>query len=200
MSKRRKLPVQFSAGFFLLAAWFGAANGWQMLGMVLGSALLHEAGHWGALYLLGGRVNAVRIGVLGAVMEMDSDRLSYAQELLVVLAGPGMNLLCAGLGLWIGDRKWLTAIGGHLTLGAFNLLPIRPLDGGRALYLLTCWISGPMVGERLCRLFGTITGAVLAGFLCVCMWCSRGSLWLLPAAAAAIGITLREGFGKTAFL
>ncbi|MEI3361131.1 MAG: hypothetical protein V8R75_00350 [Oscillospiraceae bacterium] len=27
------------------------------------------------------------------------------------------------------------AAGAHLVLGAFNLLPVRPLDGGRALYL-----------------------------------------------------------------
>ena len=200
MSKRRKLPVQISSGFCLLAAWFGAANGWKTLGMVLGAALLHEMGHLIALRLLGGRVSAVRIGALGAVMEMDSGKLSYTRELLVVLAGPGMNLLCAGLGLWLGNGKWLTAIGAHLTLGAFNLLPVRPLDGGRALHLLACWLSGPVAGERICRVFGTVTGAALAGFLCVCMWCSGGSLWLLPAAAAAAGLSLRERCGKTTFL
>ena len=65
---------------------------------------------------------------------------------LVALAGPGVNLLLAGaaaLGLaWLGRlgdgdtflmRLAATTIQVNCVLAVFNLLPIPPLDGGRAL-------------------------------------------------------------------
>lgn len=55
-----------------------------------------------------------------------------------MLAGPAVNLLCA---LVLGGAHAWVAAGAHLSLCLFNLLPVRPLDGGRALYL-----AGRMAG------------------------------------------------------
>ena len=158
--------------------------------MVLAAAALHEGGHLAALYLLGGRAEGLRVTVFGAALETDAARLSYPAELAVVLAGPAVNLLCglvlSALGAW-------TAAGAHLSLCAFNLLPVRPLDGGRALQLLVSWLAGPAAGEAAARGCGRAAALVLGlGAVVADGPAPGGSLWLLPAAAGLLGTAVRE--------
>ena len=184
--------VRVSPGFCLLTGWFAAANGWRPLAAVLGAAAVHELGHWAALGLLGARVRALRVGVLGAVMIPDG-RLSYGGELLAVLAGPAANLLSA-LALTALGPGTEAAVGAHLVLGAFNLLPARPLDGGRALELAVSWRWGPAAGERAARWTGAITALLLAAALGTVLCRTGGSLWLLPPLAGFLAAAGRELF------
>lgn len=186
--------IRISAGFCLLAGWFAAVNGWRPLAAVLGAAVLHEAGHWIVLRLLGAEVLGLRVGLLGAVLETGGG-LSYGGELAAVLAGPAANLLGA-LALGTLGPAWIPAVGAQLVLGAFNLLPVRPLDGGRALYLAAAWLAGPEAGERAARWTGALTALVLAVCLGELMRRTGGSLWLLPALAGLLGAAFREFFGK----
>lgn len=176
--------VRVSGGFLLLVAWFALANGWKPLATVLGAAAVHELGHWAVLRGLGGRVTGFRLSVLGAVLETDSGRLSYGGELAAVLAGPAANLLWALALTALGGRP--AAVGANLVLCAFNLLPIRPLDGGRAAYLLASWLAGPDAGEQAARCLGAVTALALSAGLGYVIWRSGGSLWLLPALAAGV--------------
>ena len=164
-----------------------------MLGLVLSAAAVHEVGHWLALRFFRADILGVQVGILGAVMEIDAGRLSYGKELAAVLAGPGSNLLCACLlaGLTEGREA---AIGAQLVLGAFNLLPIRPLDGGCALYLLITWILGPDWGERIVRCVGMLTATGVVMVLGYLMWRTGGSLWLLPAAGGILLAAWKECF------
>ena len=180
--------VFVSGGFVLLTAWFALVNGWQLLAVILSAALLHELGHLLALGLLGGRVRALRISVFGAELVTSAGCLSYPGELAATLAGPAVNLLCgfvlAPLGAW-------TAAGAHLALGIFNLLPVRPLDGGRALCLLASWLLGPERGEAAARWGGALTALPLG---CAGLWLTGrtgGSLWLLPASWGLLAAGLR---------
>ena len=183
------LEIRISPGFCLLTGWFAAVNGWRLLAAVLGAAAIHEGGHWLALRLLGAKILGLRIGVLGAVLETDSRGLSYGGELIAVLAGPGANL-AAALVLTALDREMLA--GAHLVLGAFNLLPVRPLDGGRALYLAVSWALGPAAGERVTRWAGFTAALALAVCLGWVMERTGGSLWLLPALAGLLAAAGRE--------
>ena len=187
--------LHISGGFWLLAAWFALANGVELLAVILSAALLHELGHLLVLRLLGARILALRIGVFGAVLAADTARLSYPGEITAVLAGPAVNLLC-GL-LLAGAHAWVAA-GAHLSLCLFNLLPVRPLDGGRALYLLIAALAGPAAGERWARWAGAVTAlslGALAGWRVVR---TGGSLWLLPAAAGLLLTAVREISGRSA--
>ncbi len=197
MSRLRESGVQVSGGFWVLTAWFTAVNGWRLTAVLLGMAIVHEAGHWLVLKAAGGRAAGLRIGILGAVMEVDSSGLSYGKELLVVLAGPAANLLTAAV---CAAAEAETAAGAGLILGCFNLLPIRPLDGGRALELGVSWALGPAAGETAARWAGTAAASVLAGGLAMVMLQSGGSLWLLPMALSALAAVKREGFRKKVFL
>lgn len=131
-----------SGGFFLLVGWFALCCGWQMALTVLGAAAWHEFGHLLALRLCGGEARRLRVGMLGAVIEVRG-AMGYGQELASALAGPLANLLAAAI---LGRMRCTTAAGANGVLCAFNLLPVRPLDGGRALYLLLAWLAGSRNG------------------------------------------------------
>ena len=112
-------------------------------------------------------------------------RLSYPGEIAAVLAGPAVNLLCA---LVLGGAHAWVAAGAHLSLCLFNLLPVRPLDGGRALYLAAAWLAGPSAAERIACWAGGTTALALGGLV----------LWLLPAAFGLLAAALRELHGRKA--
>lgn len=176
----------------MLLGWFALANGWRLLVVVLGAAALHEAGHALVLRILGIPIAQIRLGICGAEMTYDGRLLSYGGELLAVLAGPGVNFLC---GAALSAAGLPAAAGAHWLLGGFNLLPVRPLDGGRAMHLVLCWLLGPSLGERLTCGIGGMTALLLAGILAAVMYASGGSLWLLPPMGGMLISAFREAQG-----
>lgn len=175
-----------------MSAWFGLVNGWRVLAIVFLAAAAHEAGHCLALFLTGAGWHRLRLGILGAVLEVEWGALSYGKELFCVLAGPGANLLCAAA----VRGRWEVLAGANIVLCLFNLLPLRPLDGGRALYLAVCALAGPGAGETAIRLASALSALMLGTALIWIVGQTGGSLWLLPAAAAAYTLSLREWLGK----
>lgn len=199
MSRCPDGPVHISGGFLLLTAWFALESGLKPLVLILLAALLHEWGHFAVLRLCGAPVRGVRLGALGAVMKSERSGLSYGAELLALLAGPLTNLLCAAV-LTIPARtfpEFYAAAGTHLTLGVFNLLPIRPLDGGQALELLVTWRFGPAAGEQTAGLVGFVCAGLLCGGFVWLMHESGGNLWLAPPAVGLLAVCLRELRGVT---
>lgn len=129
-----------------------------LLGWALAACVLHELGHVAAVSLLGGGVKQLRLTAVGAELVLDGEKpLSYAREALAALAGPGASLLTAVLAA-AGGRLLLAGL--SLGQGLFNLLPVLPLDGGRALGLL---LTGGL-GERAEKVLGVVS-AVLSGLL-----------------------------------
>lgn len=192
MSRPCDLPPYWGTlGLGLLVAWFALANGWLPTFLLVTAAAVHEGGHALALRAAGGRVSGLRFSPVGAVMRTESLRLSYPGELMAVLAGPTVNLLCgAMLAAAARGRPLLyAAAGANLALGVFNLLPAAPLDGWRALQLLAEWKAGPR-GERAVTMGGGAVSLIAAGGLVWLMLRSGGNLWLLPA---AMGLALAGG-------
>lgn len=96
-----------------------------MIAVVLAAAF-HEWCHYLAVRLFRGQVNGLRIGMTGA--RMDVTGLLGWQELICILAGPAGGLMLLLLARWIPRTALCAAF-----QSIYNLLPIWPLDGGRAL-------------------------------------------------------------------
>lgn len=181
--------VHVSGGFLLLASWFTLVNGWRLLAVVLSAAVIHEVGHLLVLRRLGAPVSALRLSVFGAEIETVCAQLSYPGELCAVLAGPLANLFC---GIALAFAGIPVPAGAHLVLGVFNLLPVRPLDGGKALCLAASWWGGPAAGDRVTRWMGGCVALALACLVFWLIWHTGGSLWLLPPAVGLLGAADRE--------
>ena len=128
--------------------------------------VLHELGHWGGIRLLGGRVVRLRFSCAGAEMGLSAARpLSPKGMVLAALAGPGVNLtlalLTGTLARWgAGERLYLLA-GINLALGGLNMLPIRWLDGGRAVTAALAalgWEDSPLPGAVSLLTAGAVLG------------------------------------------
>lgn len=187
--------IQVTGGFWLLILWFWYANGLSVLLSVLTAAAAHEAGHWAVLRLLGVRTTALRISAFGAELYASRETMGYGGELAAILAGPAVNLVSGMVLSQLGPQFWAAA-GAHLVLGAFNLLPLRPLDGGNAVFALASWAAGPAAGERLTRVLGGVTVAAGATGMAALMWCSGGSLWLVPPLVGMLWAGGKELFEK----
>lgn len=177
--------IRISFGFLLLSAWFAWGCGGEMLAAVLLASAVHELGHFLMLRSFGARIRGLRVEMLGMVMETDMSHLSYLQELAATVAGPGANLLSA---IFLAEQeKGFVLAGANLALCLFNLLPLSPLDGGRAVELCLVWLLGPDRGEVLAGRLGRCCGLILGTGLLFLMGAAKGNLWLLPPALAALG-------------
>lgn len=133
---------------------------WVLAGSV--AAGFHELCHYLTVRAMGGRVWEFRIGVGGAVME--TSPMSAGRELFCVLAGPVGGILLMLFFRWIPR----VAICAGLQ-SAFNLLPVYPLDGGRAAGCMVELLPGKYrsVGRRIQNglTIGITAAAVLAALL-----------------------------------
>ena len=159
--------LRIGGGFWLLLSAALLISPAPVTLALLLAAVGHECGHLAALRLCGVPVEGVSLGAMGAVIHArGAARLSYGRELCVTLAGPAVNLLCAPPLAVLSKRcgwDWgLLLAGAHAVLGAYNLLPIPPLDGARSLYLLVAYCFSPAVGERVGRLAGLLCALALA--------------------------------------
>lgn len=193
MSHNGRAIVQVSPSAPLLLALFVMLSSPLLLAALLLAALGHELGHYAALRRLRGHVTAIRVTALGAEMQV-SGRLSYGGELLAAMAGPAANLILALL-LACAGRFWDTLYlfaGAQLVLGAFNLLPILPLDGGSMLWTLLAWLTEPYTADRITRRTGFCIAAALM-LAAVIMLRMGGSPFLMLAAAGIFWHVVRGG-------
>jgi Zn-dependent protease len=121
--------------------WFGW---WFAVGFVV-LLFVHEMGHVFALRREGIKASApMFIPFMGAVITSKSLGENALAEARVGLAGPVLGTLGAAVCLVIGELtnsdffRALAYIGFFLNL--FNLLPIVPLDGGRAMAAMAPWM------------------------------------------------------------
>jgi len=153
--------VEASPGFLLLlGALFWLDEGVGLLPWGLLACALHELGHIAMAAAQGGRVESLSLTAVGAELRIGYDvPLSYGQDSLVALAGPAVNLLTGGLFTALG---WGLAAAVTLAVGAFNLLPILPLDGGRVVYgLLARRLDADWAERLMTALSGCLVGLLV---------------------------------------
>jgi Zn-dependent protease len=141
-----KLKLLTTSGTMLVSiAAYALIWGWQFaVGFVL-LLLVHEMGHVIQLRREGVEASApMFIPFLGAVISAKSLGDDAGAEARVGLAGPILGTLgtLIPLGIWLvtGEEFWqaLAYVGFFINL--LNLLPVLPLDGGRAMAALSPWV------------------------------------------------------------
>lgn len=103
------------------------------------SSLLHETGHLLIMTSVGNKPQAVRFEITGMNIVRQPDlKISTKNEILIALGGPLINLICFLLSvliLCVYNNENILIFGCiNLILMIFNLLPIKKLDGGMALF------------------------------------------------------------------
>ena len=145
--------IEVTAGFCILWAFLLLVLPLHLLLAAMGAALFHELCHGLAIYATGGKITRLTVGAGGMVME--TTPMPPGKELICALAGPAGSFWLACLYPWMP----LAAICA-LVQGCFNILPLYPLDGGRALRCLLEWLM-PMQAERIRKLVEILTLVLL---------------------------------------
>ena len=143
---------------------------------------IHEIGHIFAIFLCGGKITAFSIGIFGANIRFDG--LSVKKELICAISGPAASLL-----LLLVSRLFP-----HLAVCAFfhcvyNLLPIYPLDGGRAVACLAMLIA-PKYAQNITNLISILCKTLILLGCIYAVFVLRLGIW--PFAIGAITIFIKK--------
>ncbi len=214
--------IRIHVTFLLLLAWIAIAHGSQggtpaaiqgviFICLIFACVVLHEFGHALAARRYGIATPDITLLPIGGVARLERIPEKPAEELVVALAGPAVNVVIALL--------LFVALGGvppieametlpqpqhpllarlfwvNVTLVVFNLIPAFPMDGGRVLRALLGYRLGhrrateiaAMVGQVVAfglGFVGLLGGAPLLVFVALFVW--------LGAGAEAQAVQLRE--------
>ena len=151
--------------FLLIFVWFtqsatmgagGAARGLALVAIIFASVVLHELGHALVARRYGLVVRSIILLPIGGMTLMDEpspEQSNPGRDIRISLAGPLVNLIlgaiCAAVVLAVAPQVNLlgqpfvhaenlprSVVWSNIFLGAFNLLPAYPMDGGRVLRAL----------------------------------------------------------------
>ena len=158
------------------------------------AATVHELFHFFAIRLCSGKDAKLRVGFFGAAMKMPE--MGRGKEMFCALAGPLGGLLLLLLARWFPR----VAVCGVLQ-SFYNLLPIYPLDGGRALRCGVSMAFSPRWAERVCN---GIEGICFLGIAAVGLYgafvLKLGFLPLLPALTVLMKTKVRKSTCKPKLL
>lgn len=177
------MRVKATLGFYVLSAAALLILPLPWITAILVSSLVHELGHYLALRFIGVPIAGLGLTAGGAYLHVGE--MNPMQEASAALSGPlgGLSLLL--LSRWIPRTAICAAI-----QSAYHLLPLYPLDGGRAVRGLVRFMGWP---EWLCLIPEWITAWILlmAGLL----FLRTGlGMWLSVGAAAVIFRVFREKY------
>jgi Zn-dependent protease len=161
------------------AGWQGALFMVMFVVLLYACAGLHEAGHIVVARKYGAAVKRIRISGLGAFVLVESKQgRTPWQDLAIALGGPAASALISvafvaaawpiiansGMEILLQRNAPALIVALALTnvlLTVFNLLPVSPMDGARALHAIQALRLEPVPAARLVSAFGQIVGATL---------------------------------------
>ena len=168
-----------------------AGRGLTLVGIIFGSVVLHEVGHALMGMQAGVPAKAIILLPIGGVAVFDETQqpvepgvFTWKRDIRIAMSGPLVNLLIAfaagsillavapEIRLWA--RPWVhssnlprSLVWANLWLGALNVLPAYPLDGGRVLRALFSRHMDPVRATRRAVTIGQVfaTLFMLVGML-----------------------------------
>jgi Zn-dependent protease/predicted transcriptional regulator len=191
------------------------------------SVLLHELAHSLVARARGLPVRSITLFIFGGVSNLEREPSSAGVEFVMALVGPLTSLAIGGItlpiGLYLGPTSpvassLLEYLGAsNLLLGAFNLIPGFPLDGGRVLRSAIWQLTGDLqratrwasrVGQLIAYLFilagvwlffiGDVVGGLWIGFIgWFLLNAAIGAYRQVQLAALFGGVTVGEAMNPT---
>jgi len=203
------IPIRLHWTFWLLVVFVvvidwsagrrAVATGLVWICALFASVVAHEIAHCLVARRRGARVLGIVLVPLGGLSRLEAMPTAPDDELAVAIAGPltsiglGAALLTSGLlvgqhvwpptlftGNWWARLGWL-----NILLGAFNLLPALPMDGGRVLRAALArhrsHLEATLLAGRIARYLGV--AMVIVGFV-YDVWLLLIGLFVLVGARA----------------
>ena len=167
---------------WILLAMIGKGDG---VLLVFISSLIHETAHIAAFLRYGERIKKLRLMPFGInVSLVSATDVSCKKEIFASLSGIAANIAAGALALAFGSTEKI--IGAdffaacNFALAAVNLVPVIPLDGGRALYFFLLSKVSPGKAQRICLTVSFV--------------------FLVPLAALAIWLIVETGYNFSLML
>lgn len=139
--KIKGIDFEITFLFVALITFVIAMNAPVNVLITIASSLFHELGHLLTMTAVGNKPQAVRLEITGMnIKRQQSIKISTKNELLIALGGPFANgilfIICCFAICFYKSEFLLTVACINLILMTFNILPVKRLDGGMALYFL----------------------------------------------------------------
>lgn len=181
------IDVDVHASFLLLPAFFALTYGWNygpevgiraasLVFLVFTCVLGHEFSHALTARCFGIRTPRITLYLIGGVASLQRIPEKPLQEFVITIAGPAFNfglaaasffplhallgeaLFHPGLDSWpqtLANLFWVNPV-----LGAFNLVPAFPMDGGRLMRSLLAmrldYVKATQISARIGRAFAIL--------------------------------------------
>ncbi len=142
--------LAMTAGTMVVSVFaYALVYGWRYAVGLVALIFVHEMGHFLAARRSGLQVGApVFIPFIGAWVAVENLQMDSETEAYVALAGPVLGSVAAFACFLVaqstGERLWMALAYGGFFINLFNLIPLRPLDGGRIVQILSprIWLVG----------------------------------------------------------
>ena len=150
--KRRRFSLEVRPGAVVLFSGLYFLLPLRWCARLALTVTAHELGHVAALILCGAQVCGLRMEGCGLVLRCTPTE-GALRTVTAALAGPaaGAGLFCILRGL-----GYIACAELSLLFSCVNLLPVLPLDGGRALYAALSALAGERAAERTLDVLGLV--------------------------------------------
>jgi Zn-dependent protease len=189
-------PIEVNPSFLVLLAivalTMGGVAGVIAVLVAFASVIAHELGHALVARHLDVRVAGIELHFFGGAAKIVDQPRTPGHEVAIAAAGPAVSFAIAGLSTMLammvppaaplfGALAWI-----NLLLGAFNLIPAFPMDGGRILRALLTRRMGHMrateVAVVLARGFAVALALYAVVTLTLYLLLLAGLLWMMSGA------------------
>ncbi len=136
---RRSISIELDMLFFIALPVIFAAGYTAQYVLTFFAAFIHEAAHMATARVLGEKTTLLRILPVGLNAKIEDRVCNKYGRIAIYCSGPAINMVMAVV-LTIVNTYYLYSSDNmrffilmNVYLGAFNLLPVLPLDGGKIL-------------------------------------------------------------------
>lgn len=162
------IKTEFHLSYFLLAAVLSLSGHGLLAASSMGFSFLHELAHAAAAKKMGYTPQKISAGIFGGILHLREGVIRPKDQLIIHLAGPTFNAVCAALllgtyrllqlsALAVSEWQWIFMLSiSNLVLAIFNLMPFYPLDGGKIVSLYLAFFLGFSKAEHISQFFSRL--------------------------------------------